>query len=362
MKFCDLHKQYLEYKEEIDKAIQGVIESTSFINGKELKEFESDLEKFAGVKNAIGCSSGTDALLLPLMAWGIGPGDEVIVPDFTFIATAEVVSFIGATPVFVDVDPVTYNIDPEAFRNAISDKTKVVIPVSMFGQISELDKIISIASENSIKVIEDGAQSFGAINNGRRSCSVADCSTTSFFPAKPLGCFGDGGAVFTNDDVLAKKMRVLLNHGQTKRYHHSVIGFNGRLDTIQAAILNVKLKYFENEISLRNNVAEKYTKLLNNVVTTPKVLDGNISSWAQYTILVDNRDELRDYLLSKDIPTSIHYPIPLSKQDAFSDLKSVTNHVSLEISKKVLSLPMHAFIGDEEIAYICNAIKGFYGK
>ncbi|QEN05672.1 DegT/DnrJ/EryC1/StrS family aminotransferase [Thiospirochaeta perfilievii] len=360
MEFCDLKKQYDLYKEEIDKGIAEVINTTSFIKGPILTKFETNLAEFTGVKHAIGCASGTDALILPLMAWGVGPGDEVIVPDFTFIATAEMVSFIGATPVFVDVDPVTYNMDPKAFEAAITSKTKVVIPVSIFGQMADLDSIIEIAHKREIKVIEDGAQSFGALNKNRRSCSVADCSTTSFFPAKPLGCYGDGGAVFTNDDKLANQMRVILNHGQVKRYHHSVIGFNGRLDTIQAAILDVKLSHFKNEIELRNRVAEEYTKRLKDIVKTPIVLEENLSVWAQYTIMVEDREDLRDYLATKSIPTAVHYPIPLSNQEAFNNIKSLDNPVTKEISAKVMSLPMHSFLTIEEIEEVCGAIKEFY--
>lgn len=362
MVFCDLKKQYNLYKKEIDRAIAEVIETTQFIKGPILNDFENNLASFTGVKHAIGCASGTDALILPLMAWGIGPGDEVIVPDFTFIATAEMVSFVGATPVFVDVDPITYNMDPEAFRSAISEKTKAVIPVSIFGQMPDLDKIVEIAHENGIKVIEDGAQSFGAENKGRKSCSIADCSTTSFFPAKPLGCYGDGGAIFTNDDELAAQMRIILNHGQVKRYHHSVIGFNGRLDTIQAAILNVKLKHFNDEIKLRNMVANEYCKRLEGVVRLPEVHADNLSVWAQFTIIIDDRESLKDYLASKNIPTAIHYPIPLSNQVAFKHLKSLDNDVTKDISARVLSLPMHSLLEIDEIEEVCNSIKEHYGK
>ncbi len=359
MEFCDLKKQYNIYKEEIDKGIAEVIDSAHFIKGPVLNRFENNMAEFTGVKHAIGCASGTDALVLPMMAWGVGVGDEVIVPDFTFIATAEMVSFVGATPVFIDVDPVTYNMDVKAFEAAITKKTKVVIPVSIFGQMANLDQIIEVAHRHGIKVIEDGAQSFGATNRGRRSCSIADCSTTSFFPAKPLGCYGDGGAVFTNNDELADQMRVILNHGQVKRYHHAVIGFNGRLDAIQAAVLDVKLSHFKFEIDLRNSVASEYTKRLKGIVKTPVILDENVSVWAQFTILVDNRDELREFLASKDIPTSVHYPIPLSKQEAFNNIVSLDNPVTKDISAKVLSLPMHSFLTIEEIESVCNAIKEF---
>lgn len=362
MEFCDLKKQYRLYKEEIDNAIQEVVESAHFIKGPVLKRFEKNLADYTGVKHAIGCASGTDALILPFMAWGIGPGDEVIVPDFTFIATAEMVAFAGATPVFVDVDPLTYNMTPEAFKNAITEKTKAVIPVSIFGQMADLDEIIEIAHSKDIKVIEDGAQSFGATNKGRKSCSVADCSTTSFFPAKPLGCYGDGGAVFTNDDELAEKIRIILNHGQVKRYHHSVIGFNGRLDAIQAGILNVKLSHFDDEVKLRNKAADEYNKRLKDIVITPCIKEENTSVWAQYTILVDDRDGLREYLASRSIPTAVHYPIPLSKQEAFSDIESVDNPVTMDISGRVLSLPMHPFLTEEEIEIVCTLIVDYIKK
>ncbi len=362
MEFCDLKKQYDQYKAEIDSGIQEVLNSANFIKGPVLDRFEKKLSSYVGVKHAIGCSNGTDALTLPLRAWGIGPGDEVIVPDFTFIATAEVVSLIGATPVFVDVDPVTFNISPEAFKNAITSKTKVVIAVSIFGQMPDFDNIMAIAHERGIKVIEDGAQSFGAEYKGRKSCSIADCSTTSFFPAKPLGCYGDGGAVFTNDDNLATQMRIILNHGQVKRYHHEVIGFNGRLDAIQAAVLEVKLKHFPNEILLRNEVAKKYTSQLSSYVKTPQIMDYNMSVWAQYTIIVANRDGLKEFLSSREIPTAIHYPIPLSKQEAFRNIKSLENSVSLDISSNVISLPIHPFISDEEINIVCSSVKDFFNE
>lgn len=360
MEFCDLKKQYNLYKEEIDKGIAEVINSAHFIKGPVLNRFEKNIADYTGVKHAIGCASGSDALILPLMAWGIGPGDEVIVPDFTFIATAEMVSFIGATPVFVDVDPVTYNMNSKSFENAITKKTKAVIPVSIFGQMADLDGIIEIAHKRGIKVIEDGAQSFGASNKERKSCSISDCSTTSFFPAKPLGCYGDGGAVFTNSDELAGKMRVILNHGQVKRYHHAVIGFNGRLDAIQAAVLDVKLKHFPAEIILRDNIAKEYTKRLNGIVQVPEVLEENSSVWAQYTIMVDDREALREVLSKKGIPTAVHYPIPLSKQEAFKDLKSPENPITRDISTRVLSLPMHPFLTTEDIDTVCDTIKDYY--
>ena len=251
MKFVDLKKQYLKYKSEIDCAIHNVIENTAFINGPDSTAFENELEEFSGAKHALGCSSGTDAIVIAMMAIGVKPGDEIIVPAFTFIATAETVAFLGAKPVFADVDPVTFNIDPESIEAKITDKTKGIIPVSLYGQCADFNEINTIAANHNLWVIEDGAQSFGAEYKSKRSCTLTNVGTTSFFPAKPLGCFGDGGAIFTDDADLAEKMRIILNHGQEKRYHHKYIGLNGRLDTLQAAATETndaeKLLSFETE-------------------------------------------------------------------------------------------------------------------
>ena len=358
MEFCDLHRQYLEYKQEMDAAIAGVIKNTAFINGPDIRELENELAEYSGAKHAIACSSGSDAISLALFALDIKPGDEVICPAFTFIATGTMIAVTGAKPVFVDVDPQTFNLDPEKLEEKISERTKGIIVVSLYGQCADFDRINKIAEEHGLWVIEDAAQSFGAEYKGKRSCALTQIATTSFFPAKPLGCYGDGGAIFTSDPVLAEKLMMIRNHGQEKRYHHKIIGFNGRMDTLQAAILRVKLKHFDKEIKERNRVAASYTEKLKVFADTPKVLADNLSVWAQYTIRVENRDGLREKLASYDIPTAVHYPMPLPKQEAFAYLKQGTDFpVSNKLSETVVSLPMHPFLTEEEITLICEKIK-----
>ncbi len=356
--FCDLKKQLDEYRPEMEKAISGVIESTSFINGPAVKTLAEDLSVFAGVKHTIPCASGTDALLLALMALDVKPGDEIIVPAFTFIATGSMVSFYKAVPVFADVDPVTFTIDPESIKKKITGKTVGVIPVSLYGQCADMDAINKLAAEHDLWVLEDAAQSFGAEYKGRKSCNLSGIATTSFFPAKPLGCYGDGGAVFTNDDALADKVRLYANHGQAKRYYHSKIGINGRMDSIQAAVVSAKLKHFSAEIELRNKVAAGYTERLKSIVKTPNVLPRNLSTWAQYTIRSEKQDLIREKLAEKNIPSAIHYPMPLPKQEAFAYLTQDDDFpVSDMLSAQVMSLPMHPFLKDEEIDLICSVIS-----
>ena len=360
IQFCDLKAQLDSFNGEMEKAVIDVIKSTSFIKGPAVGKLEEELGSFLGGETeAITCASGTDALLLALMALDVKPGDEVIVPDFTFIATGEVVSFLGAVPVFCDVDSESFNMDPGLIEDLITEKTVGIIPVSIFGQCPDFDAIIQVAEKNSLWVLEDGAQSFGAEYKGKKSCSITEIAATSFFPAKPLGCYGDGGAVFTKNPDLAAKIRMILNHGQRERYKHSVIGINGRLDTIQAAILSVKLKTFENELTKRQKISEIYSELLNGVVMTPVISDYNSSAWAQYTVRSENRDSIRNYLSEKDIPTAVHYPIPLHKQEAFAYLrnKNLNCPVSAKLSQKVFSLPMHPFLKEEEIVYITDKIK-----
>jgi len=358
MQFVDLKSQYLAYKTEIDSAIADVIQTTSFINGPAVEKLEKELSDYIGVKHALTCSSGTDALLIAMMALGVKPADEIIVPAFSFIATASQIPLLGARPVFVDVDPVTYNIDPVAISAKITSKTVGIIPVSLYGQCADYDAIQVIADKHHLWVMEDGAQSFGATYKGKKSCSLTKISTTSFFPAKPLGCYGDGGAIFTSDDALADAIKKIKNHGQSKRYHHDVIGVNGRMDTLQAAITSVKLKHFDQELELRNRVANLYSEHLHHTVDIPQVLPHNKSSWAQYTIRTDQREELRTKLQTAGIPTAIHYPIPLNEQKAFTYLnQSVPLPVSGQLAREVLSLPMHAFITEAEIKLVCDVIK-----
>jgi len=358
MQFCDLNRQYNAYQSEIDKAIQSVIHSSSFINGQPIEELENDLSHFVGVKHAIACSSGTDALLLAMMAKDVQPGDEIICPAFSFFASASMISFLKATPVFVDVSPIDFNIDVAKIEEKITSKTKGIIAVSLFGQCADFDAINQLAQRYELWVIEDGAQSFGALYHRKRSGSLTELATTSFFPAKPLGCYGDGGAIFTNDPLQAAQLKMLRSHGQAKRYEHHFIGINGRMDTMQAAILKVKLKHFEQEIITRQKAAQLYSQLLEGHVLLPEVNEGRESVWAQFTIGVENRDELKSKLQQKGIPATVHYPLILPKQVAFENLPSSTEkfEVAELLSKTVLSLPMHGLISTEEVELVAKTI------
>jgi UDP-2-acetamido-2-deoxy-ribo-hexuluronate aminotransferase len=359
--FANLQYQHNLYKEEIEEAILKVARNCNFIMGEEVTALEKSLQEFTGAEFAISCSNGTDALLLAMMALDIQPGDEVITTPFTFIATAETIAFLGAKPVFVDIDDITYNIDPSKIEAAITDKTKAIIPVSLYGQPSDMDTIQAIAIKHNLKVIIDGAQSFGSTYKGKTDSNLGDISTTSFFPAKPLGCYGDGGAVFTNNEALANKMKSLRLHGQSKRYHHQYIGMGGRLDTIQAAVLNVKLKHYAKDLKLRQEVANKYTEALwlKESITLPVVHDDNTSAWAQYSIRVKNRDELQEALKLSGIPTAVHYPVPLHLQECFAYLGySVGDFpISEIVANEIMSLPMNPYVSDEEIEYICGKLK-----
>ncbi len=359
MNFIDLQEQYKRYKKEIDAEIAGVLDSARFIMGPVLTEFEDALAEHSGAKYAIGCASGTDAILLALMALGVRPGDEVIVPDFTFFATAEVVSFLRAKPIFVDVLEDTYNINPALVEEKITDRTRGIIAVSLFGQCADFDELHEIAEKHNLFLLEDAAQSYGALYKGKKSCSLTEMATTSFFPAKPLGAYGDGGAVFTSNNELADKVRMLLNHGQNERYRHRYIGINGRLDAIQAAVLKVKLKHFDTELELRQQVADKYSEALKGFVVIPTIKQGNVSVWAQYTVRSDKREKVIEHLKSKGIPTAIHYPIPLHQQEAFSYLEAKDSDfpVANRISQEVFSLPMHPFMTDMDIQTVIDAIK-----
>ena len=357
--FIDLKKQYLNYKKDIKRNLSKIIKTTSFIGGQ-VQELESILSEFIGVKHSIACSSGTDALVLALMALNIKNGDEVITTPYTFIATAEAISLVGATPVFVDIDPRTFNINSKLIEEKISKRTKAIMPVSLFGQLADMDEINKIAKKYNLFVIEDAAQSFGAEQNGIKSCNHSIVATTSFFPAKPLGCYGDGGAIFTNDDDLALKMRQLLNHGQTEKYVHKYIGLNGRLDGMQAAVLIAKMKYFKKEIMKRNLIAKLYSKELKGV-TIPYVLENNLSVWAQYCVLTERRDELQAYLKKNGVPTMIYYPIPIHLQEAYSNLghKNDDFPIAESISKKILALPMSAFLNPKHQKYIIEVLNEF---
>lgn len=356
--FANLQKHYLLYKEEIDAAVHAVMEKCNFIMGEEITQLENALASYVGIKHAITCSSGTDALQLSLMAIDIAPGDEVITTPFTFIATAEMIAHLGAVPVFVDIDEATYNIDPSKIEDKITTKTKAIIPVSLYGQTADMDAINTIAAKHGLIVIEDAAQSFGATYKDKKSCALSDIGCTSFFPAKPLGCFGDGGAIFTNNDALAEKMRSMRVHGQSKRYHHRYIGIGGRLDTIQAAVLNVKLKHYQKDLALRQEVARKYDAILSEKCSIPFIAPDRTSAYAQYSIRVQNRDSLQEELKNQGIPTAVHYPMPLHLQECFAYLgyKQGDFPISETIANEIMSLPMNPFLSDDEIDYAAGAL------
>ena len=374
MRFRDLKTQYHALKDDIDRALLDVAESGTFINGKPVNDIEKALSKYVGVKHCITCANGTDALTLALMTWGIGQGDAVFIPDFTFFASAEVVSFQGATPVFVDVYADTFNIDTSKLENSIIEVIasgellpKAIISVDLFGQPANYIEINRIAKKYGLYVLEDAAQGFGGSINGKKSCSFGDISTTSFFPAKPLGCYGDGGAVFTENDEWAEKIKSLCVHGKgTSKYDNIRIGINSRLDSIQAAVLLCKLDAFiEYELKAVNDVAASYTEKLQGVVKTPFISNQYTSSWAQYTIILENmdqRNELYKYLKDKDIPTMIYYAKPMHSQTAFGKLEFDTEEykVSKMLSECVLSLPMHPYLSDNEIETVCELINSFF--
>src|SRR5215475_11844410 len=318
MEFIDLKKQYAELKTGINARIQSVLEHRQYIMGPEVAELEETLAQRTGSRECITCSSGTDALLIAMMTLGVGDADEVITTPFTFVATAETVALLGAKPVFVDIDPRTYNLDPNLLQEVITPRAKAIIAVSLYGQCAEMDSINKIADAYRLPVIEDAAQSFGGSYKERPSCNLSTIGCTSFFPAKPLGCYGDGGACFTNDKVLANRLRQIRNHGQDRRYHHMVVGINGRLDTLQAAVLLAKLEAFDEELTVRNQIAARYNALLGDTVITPYVEPYNTCAFAQYTIQVEDRAAVQEQLRAEDIPTAVHYPIPLHLQPAFA--------------------------------------------
>jgi UDP-2-acetamido-2-deoxy-ribo-hexuluronate aminotransferase len=356
--FANLQLQYQKYKADIDARMQKVLDNSNYIMGSEVEELESALATFTGAPYALTCASGTDALILALMALDIKAGDEVITTPFTFIATAEAIALLGATPVFVDINEQDYTIDVTQIEAKITPKTKAIMPVSLYGQIADMDAINTLAQKYSLYVIEDGAQSFGASYQGKRSGNVSAIGTTSFFPAKPLGCYGDGGAVFVNDEALYTKLTQLRNHGQDRRYNHKYIGVNGRMDTIQCAVVLAKLPYYEEELLLRDKVAQRYTELLSDKVLTPQIMPERTSAWAQYSIRVQNRETLQEKLQSKGIPTAVHYPKPLHMQECFAYLGYTKGDfkVAEKISQEIMSLPMNPFLSEQEIAYICTNI------
>lgn len=370
MEFRDLKAQYQNNKGAIDNAIASVLEKGDYISGKAVTELEKKLAEYVGVKYCISCANGTDALQLALLAWGIGEGDAVFVPDFTFFSTAEVVSMVGATPIFVDVDKNTFNMSPLGLEKAIQKvieenqlNPKVVIAVDLFGLTADYGKISEITNKYELLLLEDGAQGFGGVSEGKRACSFGDISTTSFFPAKPLGCYGDGGAIFTDNSEWASLLQSLKVHGKGQdKYDNVHIGMNSRLDTLQAAVLIEKLKMFAKyELEQCNKVAEKYTALLADKVITPMVPEGMVSSWAQYTIRLkskEQRDSLQIKLREENIPSMVYYVKPLHKQDAFADLNVSDEDLqnTCELCDTVLSLPMHPYLENTEIERVCSIV------
>ena len=377
MEFRDLKTQYKKLQLEVDTAVLRVLSDGNFIMGRQVVELEEQLAKYVGVKHCIACANGTDALQLALMSWGVGEGDAIFIPDFTFFATGEVVSLEKATPVFVDIDEKTFNIDPDKLEKKIIKvigegklKPKVIITVDLFGCPADYTRIRAIAEKYGLFLLEDGAQGFGGSLNGNMICSFGDISTTSFFPAKPLGCYGDGGAIFTDNDEMADLIRSYRIHGKGKdKYDNVRIGLNSRLDTIQAAILQVKFKAFEDyELDAVNLIAKKYSDLLNEIVITPSIPEGYFSSWAQYTIVLsdkEKRDGLQKYLRQKDIPSNIYYPKPMHCQDAFSyliDKDTEDLDVTKDLCDRVLSLPIHPYLEDEKVEKVAEEIKLFLSR
>lgn len=383
IQFIDLGAQQKAIYPKLEERIRKVLSHGQYIMGPEVSELEQKLAAFVGVKHALSCSSGTDALLIPLMAYGVGPGDLIFTTPFTFIATAEVIAILGATPVFVDIDPETFNIDPAKLELAVravkerdsrlhplpsagirTGQPRGIIPVDLFGLCADYEPINRIAGEHNLFVLEDAAQSFGALYHGKRAGSLADVAATSFFPAKPLGCYGDGGAIFTNDDGLADTMKSIRVHGQgATKYDNVRIGVNGRLDTLQAAILLEKLAIFPQEIEARNRVAARYSEELRGAVKTPRIPEGCMSVWAQYSVIADKRRELLDALQQNGIPTAIYYPKPLHRQDAFAYLgyRQGDFPVSDTIAEGIFSLPIHPYLQDEQIRAIGDIARSAVG-
>jgi UDP-2-acetamido-2-deoxy-ribo-hexuluronate aminotransferase len=359
MQFIDLQTQYQKHKAEIDQRIHSVLDHGQFIMGPEIAELESRLAAYVGVKHCLTVASGTDSLEIALRALKIGLGDEVITVPFTWISTAEVIGLVGAKPVFIDIDPETYNIDVDLIEQAITSRTKAIIPVSLFGQMPDYERINQIAAKFNLTVMEDAAQSFGATQNGRRSCGVTSVSSTSFFPAKPFGCYGDGGALFTSDDSLAETMRAIRSHGGIKRHHHPLLGMNGRFDTLQAAILLAKLPHFEWEVQERARIGARYSDLLKDICGTPVVAPRNTHVYAQYTVRLPNRDAVSAKLKESNIPTAVYYPKCLHEQPVFAPLgyKWGSFPNSEAASREVLSLPMHPFLSESEQDLVVGALK-----
>jgi len=367
LQMVDLKTQYQKIKAEVDKAVIDVFESTAFINGPQVQEFSANLEKYLNVKHVIPCANGTDALQIAMMALGLQPGDEVITPSFTYIATTEVVALLKLKPVFVEVDPKTFCIDPESIKKAITSRTKAIVPVHLYGHVADMEKIMAIAAEHNLYVIEDVAQAIGAeytFSNGttKKAGTIGTIGCTSFFPSKNLGCYGDGGAIFTDDSDLAKRLRMVANHGQEKKYYHDVVGCNSRLDTVQAAVLNIKLRHLDEYIAARIKAADYYDNAFANnpKITTPYRASYGTHVFHQYTLVLEsvNRDGLQEYLSSKGIPSMIYYPVPGHKQKMFAsfDLPSLDLKTTDWLTERVISLPIHTELDEEQLNFITSSV------
>ena len=373
IQMVDLLSQYEKIKSEVDEAVINVIRSSAYINGPEVKDFQSDLEKYLNAKHVIPCANGTDALQIAMMGLGLEPGDEVITASFTYVATAEVIALLRLTPVLVDVNPDTFNIDPEAIKKAITPKTKAIVPVHLFGQSADMESIMKIADENNLFVIEDTAQAIGANytfpdGSQKKAGTIGHVGTTSFFPSKNLGCYGDGGAMFTNDDEIANRLRQISNHGQSKRYYHDTIGVNSRLDSLQATILKIKLRRLDEYCEARNKAAEAYDDAFKNIeeISTPYRADNTTHVFHQYTLKLNgiDRNELNTFLAEKDIPSMIYYPVPLHLQKAYKDDRYEKGRfpVTEQLCEQVISLPIHTELTEEQQNHIISSVLEFINK
>ena len=364
----DLQSQYQKIKDDVDAAILNVLDSAAFINGPEVKQFETELQDYLNVKHVIPCGNGTDALQIALMALGLEPGDEVITADFTFAATVEVIDLLNLNSILVDVDYDTFTIDTDKLKAAITPKTKAIIPVHLFGQCANMDEIMAIAKEHNLVVIEDTAQAIGADYKGKKAGTIGHIGCTSFFPSKNLGCYGDGGAIFTNDDDIAHRLRGIVNHGMYKRYYHDEVGVNSRLDSVQAAVLRRKLPLLNDYNAARNKAAAYYSSAFADIdeLLTPVKGDDTTHVFHQYTLRVTNgkRNELQAFLTGKDIPAMIYYPVPLRKQKAYDNghYNDADFPNTNKLVEEVMSLPMHTELDDEQLAYITSAVREFFGK
>lgn len=360
MQFIDLKSQQARIRESIDRRLAAILDHGQYILGPEVSEMEGALAEYTGVAHCVSAASGTDALLLALMALEIAPGDEVITTPFSFIATAEVIALLGATPVFVDVDPVSYNIDPQRIEAAIGARTRAIMPVSLFGLCADMEAINDIAARHGLPVIEDAAQSFGATYHGRRSCGLSTIGCTSFFPAKPLGCYGDGGACFTDDADIARRLRELRNHGQDRQYHHPRIGINGRMDGMQAAVILAKLEIFDDEVAARARIGARYSELLADAdCIAPTIPQGYGSVYAQYTLQLDSREKVRQALQDAGVPSAVYYPVTLDRQPALAERARISGGLghAHALQEQVMSLPMHPYLDEATQAQIVAMLK-----